>query len=194
MSHYQDGIETIEIIRQKTNLSEFKGFCKGNVIKYITRAGKKKGSKEKDDYKKALYYCKCLADLESSDDEVAVVQTPEPIVIKEQILETPPAKVLFKCMHGIYDYNVKSDKPTCPQCINEWKCRIKCHIHDKPDNFCGYCSGSLVIQKPKITEIPKETPITVKGKDIEKMLKAVNSYPTYNGPRHEGKGVTGRTF
>ena len=50
--HYTDGkIEVIEFIEDK-NL----GFCLGNAIKYIARAGKKDPSKEVEDLKKARWY------------------------------------------------------------------------------------------------------------------------------------------
>ena len=51
-SHYADGkIEVIDFIEDK-NL----GFCLGNAIKYISRAGKKDKSKEAEDIKKAIWY------------------------------------------------------------------------------------------------------------------------------------------
>lgn len=54
-SHYTDGgIETIDIIKSKLTKEEYIGFLKGNIIKYVTRAGKK-GSEE-EDYKKAIWY------------------------------------------------------------------------------------------------------------------------------------------
>ena len=42
-SHYQvfDGLESIEIIARSMTVSEFRGFCMGNVLKYRLRAGKK---------------------------------------------------------------------------------------------------------------------------------------------------------
>lgn len=43
------GLEAIDVI-EAYNL----GFCKGNAIKYILRAGKK--SDEKEDLKKAIWY------------------------------------------------------------------------------------------------------------------------------------------
>ncbi len=53
--HYTSGgIETIEILRAKLTPEELDGFLKGNVIKYITRAGKKGGALE--DMKKAQWY------------------------------------------------------------------------------------------------------------------------------------------
>ena len=52
--HYTDGrIEVIEYIEDK-NL----GFCLGNAIKYISRAGKKDPSKRVEDLKKAIWYIK----------------------------------------------------------------------------------------------------------------------------------------
>ena len=53
-SHYTDGkIECIEYILDK-NLN----FCRGNAIKYITRAGHKDPNKEIEDLKKAVFYLK----------------------------------------------------------------------------------------------------------------------------------------
>lgn len=52
--HYTDGkIEVIEFIEDK-NL----GFCLGNAVKYIARAGKKDPTKEVEDLKKAEWYIK----------------------------------------------------------------------------------------------------------------------------------------
>ncbi len=59
-SHYTDGnIEVIEFIQDKGFLE---GFCKGNAIKYISRAGKKESKglsareKEIQDLEKARWY------------------------------------------------------------------------------------------------------------------------------------------
>lgn len=58
-SHYQvfDGVESIEIIARSMTVSEFRGFCLGNVLKYRLRAGKKSelATMEKD-LKKAEKY------------------------------------------------------------------------------------------------------------------------------------------
>lgn len=58
-SHYQvfDGVESIEIIARSMTVSEFRGFCLGNVLKYRLRAGKKSelATMEKD-LKKAAFY------------------------------------------------------------------------------------------------------------------------------------------
>ena len=54
-THYTDGgMETIEIIKAKSSQEEYSGFLKGNVIKYVTRAGKKGNKKE--DLRKAQWY------------------------------------------------------------------------------------------------------------------------------------------
>ena len=51
-SHYTDGkIEVIDYIEDKGL-----GFCLGNAIKYISRAGKKDQSKEVEDLQKAIWY------------------------------------------------------------------------------------------------------------------------------------------
>jgi hypothetical protein len=51
-SHYTDGkIEVIEFIEDKKL-----GFCLGNAIKYIARAGKKDPTKEIEDLRKAKWY------------------------------------------------------------------------------------------------------------------------------------------
>lgn len=51
-AHYADGkIEVIDYIEDKKL-----GFCLGNAIKYISRAGKKDKSKEVEDLKKAIWY------------------------------------------------------------------------------------------------------------------------------------------
>ena len=58
-SHYQvfDGVESIELIARSMTVSEFRGFCMGNVLKYRLRAGKKSelATMEKDLNKAAFY-------------------------------------------------------------------------------------------------------------------------------------------
>lgn len=50
-SYYQNGIETIEAI-EAWGL----GFCLGNAVKYISRAGKKDPTKTAEDLNKAIWY------------------------------------------------------------------------------------------------------------------------------------------
>ena len=59
--HYYGGgddpYETIKVLEAKLTHEEFKGFCKGNAIKYLDRAlGKDGGVKEVQDYGKAVWY------------------------------------------------------------------------------------------------------------------------------------------
>lgn len=56
-SHYTSGtIEVIDIIEDQLGTEGLRGFCLGNAIKYICRAGKKNPAKEKEDLEKAVWY------------------------------------------------------------------------------------------------------------------------------------------
>jgi len=53
--HYTDGgIETIDYIRAKLTPEEYRGYLRGSILKYSSRAGKKQN--EAEDYKKAKWY------------------------------------------------------------------------------------------------------------------------------------------
>lgn len=59
--HYQSmPVEPWEVMQSTLTYEEFRGFLKGNIIKYAMRAGKKAGS---DDEKKARHYMQKLAEL-----------------------------------------------------------------------------------------------------------------------------------
>ena len=59
--HYTDGgIETIDYIRAKLSEEEFSGYCRGNALKYLSRAGKKGAAAE--DHRKAVWYLSYLED------------------------------------------------------------------------------------------------------------------------------------
>ena len=65
-SHYnQGGIECIDALKECLGLDGFKGFCKGNAIKYLWRSGHK--NDEIEDLKKASWYVNKL--VETLDDE-----------------------------------------------------------------------------------------------------------------------------
>lgn len=66
-AHYTDGkIEVIEYIEDKKL-----GYCLGNAIKYISRAGKKDKSKEIEDLKKAAWYiARRIKELEGGDEKM----------------------------------------------------------------------------------------------------------------------------
>lgn len=62
-SHYTDGkIECIDYIQDKLSPQEFQGYCKGNALKYISRAGKKNPDKYNEDLKKAIWYLERATD------------------------------------------------------------------------------------------------------------------------------------
>jgi len=57
--HYTSGgIEAIDVMRAKLEPAEFAGFCRGNVLKYVMRAGKKGDARE--DLRKAQWYLNVL--------------------------------------------------------------------------------------------------------------------------------------
>lgn len=70
--HYTaGGIKTIDIIKAKLTHEEFAGYCKGNVIKYVTRANLKGGV---EDLKKAAVYLDWLIEsLEPETDSESFV-------------------------------------------------------------------------------------------------------------------------
>lgn len=53
--HYKvGGVETIDYIEAKLTSEEFSGYCKGNALKYISRATHKNDATE--DLRKAIWY------------------------------------------------------------------------------------------------------------------------------------------
>lgn len=62
MSYYDvQGHEVIDVIRQVTmGLDGFDGFCLGNVVKYVMRAGEKDGEPFESDIRKAHDYAHML--------------------------------------------------------------------------------------------------------------------------------------
>ena len=66
--HYNQGdIECIDGLRAALGDEEFCGFCRGNVIKYLWRAGKKDG--ESQDLKKAKWYLQMLLHVKGLADD-----------------------------------------------------------------------------------------------------------------------------
>jgi hypothetical protein len=58
--------ETIEVLRNTLTSEEFRGFIKGNVMKYTMRAGKKVGVSEAKDLAKAEWYLNYMNGLNSA--------------------------------------------------------------------------------------------------------------------------------
>ena len=64
-AHYTvGGIETIDYLRAKLSPEEFAGYCRGNVLKYLSRAPHKNGT---EDLKKARWYLDRLIDLREGE-------------------------------------------------------------------------------------------------------------------------------
>lgn len=65
-SHYcSGGIETIDVMKAKLKPEEFIGYLKGNILKYVTRAGLKGDLVQ--DYQKAVWYINKLVDTINED-------------------------------------------------------------------------------------------------------------------------------
>lgn len=94
-AHYCDGgIEAIDIIRMKLTPEEFIGFCKGNVLKYTMRAGKKGDLSE--DMAKAAVYAQWASDT-PTDAETAPKTDETPKVDKEpDTVQKTPQKSKMK--------------------------------------------------------------------------------------------------
>lgn len=64
--HYKvGGIETFDYLRAKLTHEELCGFCRGNALKYLSRAGRKGSAHE--DYGKAQWYLNKLVELSGED-------------------------------------------------------------------------------------------------------------------------------
>lgn len=63
-THYHGAIEPIELMQAILTPEEFKGFLKGNAIKYAFRAGRKAGETAEKDKTKFLVYSQWLLNFE----------------------------------------------------------------------------------------------------------------------------------
>lgn len=59
--------EVIKVLRAWLTPEEFRGFCKGNVHKYLARANRKGGD---EDAAKAAWYARCLDDFNKDQGDV----------------------------------------------------------------------------------------------------------------------------
>ena len=67
--HYKvGGIETLDFIRAKLGVDGYVGYCVGNVLKYLSRAGHKDRKKVQEDLKKAEFYLKEAILIGEKDD------------------------------------------------------------------------------------------------------------------------------
>lgn len=61
-AHYggaDNQFETIKVLRAWLTPEAFEGFCLGNIVRYLSRAGKK-GDDALTDFRKARWYLNCL--------------------------------------------------------------------------------------------------------------------------------------
>ena len=64
--HYTvGGLETIDVMQAKLSEEEFRGYCKGNVLKYLCRSEYK--GKSLEDLKKAAWYLNKLIETHEND-------------------------------------------------------------------------------------------------------------------------------
>ena len=90
--HYRQGsIEPWDFI-----VSQDLNFLEGNIIKYITRAGKKDGESRLDDLKKAATYLRKLIETASQNESTA----PRPYGSSDQVSQTDGAT--HRCIQSRY--------------------------------------------------------------------------------------------
>lgn len=62
VAHYDlGGVESIDVVKQVLTAEEYEGFLKGNLLKYLCRAGRKPGNPKTADYHKAADFACRLA-------------------------------------------------------------------------------------------------------------------------------------
>lgn len=68
--HYkQGGVEVIDVMKAKLSIEEYKGFLKGNALKYLFRMEHK--GRPAEDAKKAQWYINKLVEVVSNDGDVS---------------------------------------------------------------------------------------------------------------------------
>lgn len=65
-AHYNNGkYECIDVLKDIMTPEQFEGFCLGNTVKYIWRAGKKNPGKRLEDLRKSKWYLDTLLEGET---------------------------------------------------------------------------------------------------------------------------------
>lgn len=91
------GIETIEYLKAKMTADEFRGFLKGNVLKYVSRESKKNGL---EDLKKDKWYLDKLIEFENDRKlSTKIKMTKRESDMIKRLKRVPQTGV------GIIDYN-----------------------------------------------------------------------------------------
>lgn len=98
-SHYTHGsIECIEAIEASMGTEGFKGFLKGNCLKYLWRYQQKNGA---EDLKKAQWYLSRLIDIQEYEEGKAVAVKEQSKQVAEYIASSDPdAYMISGCPDG----------------------------------------------------------------------------------------------
>jgi hypothetical protein len=98
-SHYTHGsIECIEAIEDSMGAEGFKGFLKGNCLKYLWRYQQKNGA---EDLKKAQWYLSRLIDAQEYEEDKAVAVKEQSKQVAEYIAGgDPDAYMISGCPDG----------------------------------------------------------------------------------------------
>lgn len=96
------GIETIEYLKAKLTPEEYRGFLKGNVLKYVSREAEKNGE---EDLKKAKWYLDKLIEFEN-DRKLSpkIKMTKKEAEMLKSLKRSPQISV------GIVDYSKQEPK------------------------------------------------------------------------------------
>lgn len=148
-SHYAGDTEPIDLIASTDML---RGFCLGNAIKYIARAGKKEGESEVDDLKKARWYLdrwlQVVADKKDINELIDNLEKNK-LVVEKFFKDMPPINSILqpdgtykKLGYGVGGSNrdaYVSPIPTlCPHC------RTFTLNSTKPGDLCKSCGEAQV--------------------------------------------------
>ena len=112
-SHYiLGGIETIEYLKAKMTAEEYRGFLKGNVLKYVSREAEKNGL---EDLKKAKWYLDKLIEFEndrklSTIEDLQATYAPKIKMTKRESDMLKRLKRVPKTGVGIVDYSGREPK------------------------------------------------------------------------------------
>ena len=112
-SHYVfGGIETIEYLKAKLTPEEYRGFLKGNVLKYVSREAEKNGE---EDLKKAQWYLDKLIEFEndrklSTIEDLQATYTPKIKMTKKEADMLKSLKRTPQIGVGIVDYSKQEPK------------------------------------------------------------------------------------
>lgn len=112
-SHYIfGGIETIEYLKAKLTPAEYRGFLKGNVLKYVSREAEKNGE---EDLKKAQWYLDKLIEFEndrklSTIEDLQETYTPKIKMTKNEAEMLKSLKRTPQIGVGIVDYSGREPK------------------------------------------------------------------------------------